>query len=120
MSAFLCMVWSQARIFLRTSHGRNRINILGAVNAVSKEVSTLINTTYITAETIMKFLILLKEKYSQKSICLVLDNAKYQHCNTPCRHGLQVPMPDVQRVFSLAYETPKVELIHSATDSESV
>jgi transposase len=81
MSAFLCMVWSQARIFLRTSHGRNRINVLGAVNAVSKEVSTLINTTYITAETIMEFLILLKEKYSQKSICLVLDNAKYQHCN---------------------------------------
>jgi transposase len=81
MSAFLCMVWSQTRIFLRTSQGRNRMNVLGAVNAVSKEVSTLINTTYITAETIMEFLILLKEKYSQKSICLVLDNAKYQHCH---------------------------------------
>jgi transposase len=80
LSAFLCMVWSQVRIFLKTSHGRNRINVLGAVNAVSKEVTTLINTTYITAETVMEFLVQLKEKYALKPIFLVLDNAKYQHC----------------------------------------
>jgi transposase len=81
LSAFLCMVWSQVRTFLRTSHGRNRINVPGAVNAISKEVTTLINTTYITGETIMDFLVLLEEKYRQKPIFLVLDNAKYQHCN---------------------------------------
>jgi transposase len=80
LSAFLCMVWSQVRTFLRTSHGRNRINVLGAINAITKEVITLINTTYITAETIMDFLCQLKEKYSDKPIFLVLDNAKYQHC----------------------------------------
>ncbi|MDR0714728.1 MAG: IS630 family transposase, partial [Bacteroidales bacterium] len=57
LSAFLCMVWSQVRMFLRTSHGRNRINVFGAVNAISKEVTTLINTTYITADTIMEFLL---------------------------------------------------------------
>jgi transposase len=73
------MVWSQVRTFLKTSHGRNRINVLGAVNAISKEVTTLINTTYITAETVMEFLVQLKEKYS-KPIVIVLDNAKYQHC----------------------------------------
>jgi transposase len=81
LSAFLCMVWTQVRTFLRTSHGRNRINVLGAVNGVSKEVTTLINTTYITAQTIMDFLVQLKEKYGPKPIVLVLDNAKYQHCN---------------------------------------
>jgi hypothetical protein len=48
LSAFLCMVWSTVRIFLKTSHGRNRINVLGAVNAVTKQVTTHINTTYIT------------------------------------------------------------------------
>lgn len=79
LSAFLCMVWAQARTFLRTSHGRNRINVLGAVNAISKEVTTLINTTSVTATTIMEFLALLSEKYA-RPIFLVLDNAKYQHC----------------------------------------
>jgi transposase len=81
LSAFLCMVWSQVRTFLRTSHGRNRINVLGAVHAISKEVTTLINTTYITAETVMEFPVQLKEKYALKPIFLVLDNARYQHCN---------------------------------------
>lgn len=81
LSAFLCMVWSMTRIFLKTSHGRNRINVLGAVDAISKEVTTLINTTYITAETILDFLDQLKEIYPLKPIIIVLDNAKYQHCN---------------------------------------
>ena len=81
LSAFLCMVWSQVRTFLRTSHGGNRINVLGAVNAVSKEVTTVVNTTYIRAETIMEFFVQLKEIYNLKPIFLVLDNAGYQHCN---------------------------------------
>jgi transposase len=81
LSAFLCMIWSTVRIFLKTSHGRNRINVLGAVNAITKQVTTLINTTYITAETIICFLLQLKETYANKPIFLVLDNARYQHCN---------------------------------------
>jgi Transposase and inactivated derivatives len=81
LSAFLCMIWSVKRVFLKTSHGRNRINVLGAVDAITKEITTLINTTYITATTIMDFLEKLKEKYSDKPIVMVLDNAKYQHCN---------------------------------------
>lgn len=80
LSAFLCMVWSVARVFLKTSHGRNRINVLGTVDAISKEVTTLINTTYITAETILDFLEQLKAKYPLKPIIIVLDNARYQHC----------------------------------------
>jgi transposase len=81
LSAFLCMVWSQVQTYLRTSHGCNRINVPGTVNAISKEVITLINTTYITAGTVMDFLVQLKEKYALKPIFLVLDNAKYQHCD---------------------------------------
>jgi transposase len=82
LSSFVCMVWSTVRIFLKTSHGRNRINVLGAVNAITKQVTTHINTTYITADTIICFLLKIKEIYSHKPIVLVLDNAKYQHCNT--------------------------------------
>jgi len=80
LSAFLCMVWCRVRIFLKTSAGRNRINVLGAVDAISKQVSTYINTTYITSETIVEFLIQLKSQYVDLPIVLVMDNAKYQHC----------------------------------------
>ena len=80
LSAFLCMVWCRVRIFLKTSSGRNRINVLGAVDAISKQVTTYINTTYITSQTIVGFLIQLRLRYVDLPIVLVMDNAKYQHC----------------------------------------
>ena len=80
LSAFLCMVWCRVRIFLKTSSGRNRINVLGTVDAISKQVTTYINATYITSQTIIGFLIQLRLKYADLPIVLVMDNAKYQHC----------------------------------------
>ncbi len=81
LQPFISRVWSKVRLFIKASAGRNRINVLGALNAVSKEVSTLINQTYITAETIVTFLHQLKEQYQNAPIFIVLDNARYQHCN---------------------------------------
>ncbi|MDR2764350.1 MAG: transposase [Tannerella sp.] len=67
-------------MFVKASAGRNRINVLGAVNVISKEVITLINTTFIDAAVIISFLSRLKEKHMDKPIKTVLDNAGYQHC----------------------------------------
>jgi hypothetical protein len=58
------MGWSQLRTFLKTSYGRNQINVLGTVNAIN-------------ADTIMAVPVQLKGKYA-KPIVLVLNNAKYQ------------------------------------------
>ena len=81
LQPFLCFLWSVARVFIKGSAGRNRINVLGAVNAVTKEVTTLINDTYITADTLVAFLKTIKEKYGDgKAIAIVPDNARYQHC----------------------------------------
>lgn len=80
LQPFLCSLWCAFRVFIKASAGRNRINVLGAVNAITKEVTTLINTTYITSATLIEFLKLLKEKYGDKPIAIVLDNARYQHC----------------------------------------
>jgi len=74
------MVWCKVRIFFLISAGRNRINVLGAVDAISKQVATYINTTYITSQTIVDFLIQLKLRNVDLPIVLVMDNAKYQHC----------------------------------------
>lgn len=78
LQPFLCSLWCAFRVFIKASAGRNRINVLGAVNAITKEVVTLSNTTYITSETLIQFLKMLKEKYSDKPIAIVLDNARYQ------------------------------------------
>lgn len=80
LQPFICALWSVKRLFIKASSGRNRINVLGVVNAISKEVVTLSNTTYITAETIVDFLKQLKEHYPDRPLKIVLDNARYQHC----------------------------------------
>jgi len=80
LQPFLCCLWCAVRVFIKASAGRNRINVLGAVHAISKEVVTLCNTTCINAETLIAFLKQLKEKFGDKPIALVLDNARYQHC----------------------------------------
>jgi transposase len=78
---FICAIWCKVRMFVKASAGRNRINVLGVVHAVTKEVTTISNTTYITADTIVDFLKQLKELYYDLPITIVLDNARYQHCN---------------------------------------
>lgn len=80
LQPFLCSLWCAFRVFIKASAGRNRINVLGAVNAITKEVTTITNTSYITSTTLIDFLKLLKEKFADKPIAIVLDNARYQHC----------------------------------------
>ena len=80
LQPFICALWCVARLFIKASAGRNRINVLGAVNAITKEIITFNNTTYITAETIIVFFKKLREHYGDIPLKIVLDNARYQHC----------------------------------------
>ena len=45
LQPFICALWCVARLFIKAASGRNRINVLGAVNAITKEVITYTNTT---------------------------------------------------------------------------
>ena len=80
LGVFLCSLWCFVRLFIKSSPGRQRLNILGALNAVTKQVDFLTNTTYINAEVIADFLRQLAAKYHDLPIVIVLDNARYQHC----------------------------------------
>jgi transposase len=81
LQPFICCLWCASRLFIKAASGRNRINVLGAVHAITRKVVTLTNTTYITADTLIEFLRMLKKKFSDKPIIIVLDNARYQHCH---------------------------------------
>jgi transposase len=80
MGSFLCAIWSFARMFVKAPSGRKRFNVLGAVKAITNELVTVVNDTYVNAETVKELLYKLKENYSSLPIYLVLDNARYQHC----------------------------------------
>ena len=77
---FLGGVYSKVRRFVRTFSGRQRYNVLGAVNFITKKVHTVTNTTYITATEICQMLRVVASEYAGKKIHIVLDNAKYQKC----------------------------------------
>jgi|JI7StandDraft_1071085.scaffolds.fasta_scaffold112761_2 transposase len=75
------MVWSVTRIFIKAAPGRDRINVLGALDAISLQVYSVINTTYVNADTVVELLKLLSAKCKKGiPIYIILDNARYQHC----------------------------------------
>ena len=94
LQPFITSLWCIARVFVKAAAGRNRINVLGVINAITKEVTTITNTTYINANTIVEFLTKLKEQYADKPLKIVLDNAAYQHCKlvTDAAKKLQIEL----------------------------
>jgi transposase len=81
LGAFLGFLWSFTRIFVKTPSGRQRFNVLGALNAISKELITITNTTYITSTQVCELLKKIALTKNQNPITLVLDNARYQRCD---------------------------------------
>jgi transposase len=81
LGAFLGWLWSKTRLFVRAPSGRQRFNVLGAVNAVTQEILTVSNTTYITAWEVVQLLCqLAAQATAGVPVTVVLDNARYQRC----------------------------------------
>lgn len=81
------MLWCFARVFIPAPAGRQRFNVLGALNAITHELVTVTNDTYINAESVCALLRQLADLQLGVPIMLVLDNARYQKCHLPrcCR-----------------------------------
>jgi transposase len=77
---FLGIVWCFQRLFVKAPSGRQRLNVLAALNAISHEVFTVENLTYITSETVCELLRLLARTHQSLPITIILDNARYQRC----------------------------------------
>jgi transposase len=78
--SFLGCLWSKMRVFVKTPSGRRRLNVLGAVNGVTKQLHIFSNETYITSQVLCEFLKEMATIYVGQPITLVLDNARYQRC----------------------------------------
>ena len=77
--SFACCLWSFARIFMRAASGRQRFNVLGAWNAMTRQLITVTNTTVVNTETMCELLRKIAALGLSGPIALVLDNARYQH-----------------------------------------
>jgi transposase len=78
--AFLGYLWCVARLLIRGPSGRKRLNVLGAIDAVTHELTTVVNDTVIDAMAVCELLRRLSDRYTSLPLTLVLDNARYQKC----------------------------------------
>ena len=77
---FLGIVWCFQRLFVKAPAGRQRVNVLAALNAMTQELFTVENLTYMTAETVCELLRLLAGAQQGIPITIILDNARDQRC----------------------------------------
>jgi transposase len=78
--SFLCCLWSLVRLYVRAASGRQRFNVLGAFDAVTRELIAVTNTTVVNAETMCELLRRVAASGLPGPVTFVLDNARYQKC----------------------------------------
>ena len=87
LGAYLGMLWCFERLFVKSGSGRQRFNVLGALNAITHELITVTNEAYINAQSVCELLDKLAALSLSIPITLVLDNARYQKCAVVAAHA---------------------------------
>lgn len=80
LAPVLGFLWSVPRLFVRAPAGRQRFNVLGALNAITPELLTVTNDTYLTATQVCALWRQLAALQLGVPLTVVLDNARYQRC----------------------------------------
>lgn len=104
---FLGILWCFTRLFVKAPSGRQRFNVLGAIHAISHEMTMVTNTGYINSLSVIELLKEIANKYAGLPITIVLDNAKYQRCYIVQEMALSL---NIDLLFLPAY-SPNLNLI---------
>jgi len=82
MGSFLGYIWCMVRLFILSSSGRKRYNVLSAIDAITHQLISECNDTYINANSVCELLRKIRNQAGATiPITLVLDNARYQRCD---------------------------------------
>lgn len=75
-------LWCFKRLWFSSPSGRQRFNILGALNAMNLQVTTVCNCDYINSWSVVELMFKLRQKSigSGRSVSIIVDNAPYQAC----------------------------------------
>jgi transposase len=80
LSVYLGFLWCFTRVLVRAPSGRQRFNVLGALNAVTHQLITVTNDTYINSTSVGELLEKIAGLGLTMPITLIMDNARYQRC----------------------------------------
>ena len=105
--SYLGMVWSQERIYIPSPSGRSRFNVLGALDATSKEIVSICNDSYINSNSVCKLMSKLDDLETDIPITIILDNAKYQRCKIVIEYAAKL---NIELLFLPTY-SPNLNLI---------
>lgn len=107
LKANLGYLWCFVRCFVLSLAGRQRYNILAAMNYLSTEITLISNDCYINAHTVCDLLCLIKEKSNHLPIKIILDNAKYLRCEYVLNYAKEL---GIDLIFLPSY-SPHLNLI---------
>ena len=60
LQPFLGFLWCFVRVFIKAPSGRQRFNVLGALDAVTLQLVTVTNDSYINAQSVCRLLLKLR------------------------------------------------------------
>ena len=92
---------------LRTPSGRQRFNVLGALHAVSHQLLTVTNESYINATSVCELLEKIAALGLSTPVTVVMDNARYQRCRLVLERATQL---GIELLFLPPY-SPNLNLI---------
>ena len=107
MGAFLGMLWCLERIFIKTSPGRQRYSVLGAIDSHRHEIISVTTDGTVSAPLVTQLLDKIRGAHPTTPITLVLDNARYQRCKEVALHAAST---DIELLYLPAY-SPNLNLI---------
>lgn len=107
MLPFLGYLYSLTVRYVKNASGRKRFNILGALNAITQELVTVANHTYINALSVCELLEKLHQQFCDLPLVLIMDNARYQRCKLVLEKAASL---NIQIVFLPPY-SPNLNLI---------
>ena len=103
----MSVLWCFSRVWVRAPSGRQRFNVLGALNAVTKQVITVTHATYLNSLSVCEWLDKLAALPLNLPITVVLDNARYQCCELVKTHAEKL---HIEWLFLPTY-SPNLNLI---------
>jgi len=108
LQPFLGYLWCFVRVFIQASSGRQRFNVLAALDACSHQIITVTNDAYINSDSVCSLLTKIHTACTDGlPITIVLDNARYQHCRRVIDQASQL---EIQLLFLPPY-SPNLNLI---------
>lgn len=107
LGGFLGHLWCFFRLYLPTPSGRQRYNVLGAIDAITHQLITECNDKYINAQSVCSLLLKIASFQINVPITMVMDNARYQHCELVQNYAKEL---NIELLFLPSY-SPNLNLI---------